>query len=85
MATVIAWLTGNRLAQSIGAALVAVLAVLGYGAAQKRKGRKEGAGEVRRRAVAAADNRKEKRDEINDDISAAGGAADRLHDEWTRD
>lgn len=65
--------------------MAAIGIILGYGALERRKGRQQGAEEVRRRAEASAEARKEARDEIDDDITNAGGAADRLHDEWSRD
>lgn len=81
----ISWLLNSRLARAIGGALAALAGIRAYGFAQRRKGHKEGAQEVRRRAEASADARKGKRDEIDDDISNAGGAADRLRDDWSRD
>ena len=65
--------------------MAAIGIILGYGAIERRNGRKQGAEGVRRRAEAAAEARKERRDEIDDDITSAGGAADRLRDEWNRD
>ena len=79
------WIITSKLGRAIGGAVAAIGIILGYGAIERRKGRKQGAEGVRRRAEAAAEARKDKRDEIDDDISNAGGAADRLRDEWGRD
>ena len=68
----------------IGGALALIAAVWGYGKAKERKGRKTGADQVRRRAAAGAENREEKRDEIDDDVRSVDAASE-LHDKWTRD
>lgn len=64
---------------ALGALLVAAW---GYGKRERLKGRREGAERVSRRAEAAAEKRKETRDEIdaNNDVSVA---RDRLRDDWT--
>lgn len=70
-----------------GTAFMALLAIVGaifYGTRQERKGRKEATTEIRRRADVAAQDRKETRDEIDDDVRQSG-AADELRNEWSRD
>ena len=64
------------------AALIAL--IWGKGKLDRRRGRKEGAQEVRRRAEAAAQDRKDKRNEIDDDIAANGAdaARDSLRSDW---
>ena len=64
------------------AALVALF--WGNSKLQRHKGRKEGADQVRRRAQAGAEDRKDKRDEIDDDVRSVDAASE-LHDKWTRD
>lgn len=73
----------TRLYGYLTAIFGAILAVLTFGAVQRRKGKSEGAQGVRDRATRAADERRKQRDEIN---SASGDdAADRLRDDWSRD
>ena len=68
----------------IGGALALIAAVWGYGKAKERKGRKTGADQVRRRAAAGAENREEKRDEIDNEVirTGADAARDSLRGTW---
>ena len=68
----------------IGGAMALIVTVWGYGKAKQRKGRKTGADQVRRRAQAGAEDRKDKRYEIDDDVRSVDAASE-LHDKWTRD
>lgn len=73
-----------RLKATLAAIGAALLALITFGASQRRRGRQEGVERVSHRAKLAAESRKEKRNEINDNV-AAGGAADRLRKDWSRD
>lgn len=68
----------------LGGAVALVLTLLGYGKVKERKGRKAGVQDVRRRAQVGAEQRKEGRNEIDDDIAARGAddARDSLRDDW---
>ena len=76
-----AWFTGSKVGRVLGVVLLAGLALLGL----RRRWKAEGRRDVRDKAVKAAADRREDRAEIDRDIHHAGGAADRLRDEWTRD
>ncbi len=75
---------GNRIVRLMGAALVAVAGVLGYGALKKREGRVEARSEAE-----AADAREtieayKDRDDVEKRIAVDGSAKQRLRDHWSR-
>ena len=80
------WLLSTRIGRAVAGAGALLLAVLTFGAFKERKGRKEAVDEVRRRADASAEKRREERDEIEEDMRQLGDgdAAAELHDKRTR-
>ena len=78
------WLLSTRIGRAVAGAGALLLAVLTFGAFKERKGRKEAVDEVRRRADASAEKRREERDAIDDDIRGID-ARDELRESWTRD
>ena len=77
------WLMSTKIGRAIAGAGALLVAVLTFGAFKERKGRKEAVDDVRRRAAAAAEKRREARDAINDDVRTVDAAGE-LHDKWTR-
>ena len=80
--TWLAWIASSRLGRAVAGAVGLLALVVTFGASQRRKGRKEGVERVSRRAEAAAEKRKEIRDEINAD-NDVDAARKRLHDDWS--
>jgi len=77
------WLLSTRIGRSLASLGALLLAVLTFGVVQRGKGRKEGKEIIRRRAQAGAEDRKEERDEIDDDVRGVD-AANELRSDWTR-
>ena len=75
------WLLSTRIGRTIAAAVALVVSFLGYGALKQRKGDRQAMERVSHRASVAAEARKEKRDEIDDDADA-NTARDRLRKSW---
>lgn len=80
----IAWVLGTRVGRALTGALALVLSVVTFGVLQRRKGHKEGAEGVRRRATAAGETRKEERNEIDDDVRGSDAVSE-LRNDWGRD
>ena len=72
------WLISTQL----GRAWVRAVALLSFGAAQRSKGRKQGAQRVSRRAELAASEREDLRNEIDDDDDVSA-ARNRLRETWS--
>jgi len=76
--TWLAWIASSRLGRAVAGAVGLLAVILAYGAKRERAGAKR----VSRRAEAAAEKRKEIRDEINAD-NDVDAARKRLHDDWS--
>ena len=76
------WLISTQLGRALGRAVALLIGFLTFGAAQRIKGRKQGAQRVSRRAELASNERKNLRNEIDDDYDVSA-ARDRLRETWS--
>jgi len=79
---VLSWLINSRLGRAVGAAVAVLLAIVTFGASQRRKGAQKATERVSRRANAAAEARERDRAEIDADDDA-GAARDRVRAHWS--